>query len=161
MRLFLLLQQYPACLVRLILIDFVMGGRWPVQLLFLAWVRSLNVKNNYISNNSVEQNFTVSMSKTVLLQTIQFSTQKQFYFKQFSISTHFSSIWPIDMTLSGATTPAQSGPGSFGQWMRTLHFPKLQLYWSFTIRSFKVTYRTLIGGVCLMPLQRYRILCFS
>ena len=31
----------------------------------------------------------------------------QFYFKQFkqfSISTHFSSIWPINRTLSGATT---------------------------------------------------------
>ena len=41
------------------------------------------------------------MSKTVLLQTIQFS-----------ISTQFSSIYPIDRTLSGATTPGQSGPGS-------------------------------------------------
>ena len=29
----------------------------------------------------------------------------QFYFKQFS-------IWPIDKTLSDATTPGQSGPGS-------------------------------------------------
>ena len=26
----------------------------------------------------------------------------------------FSSIWPIDRTLSGATTPGQSGPGSDG-----------------------------------------------
>ena len=26
----------------------------------------------------------------------------------------FSSIWPIDKTLSGATTPGQSGPGSDG-----------------------------------------------
>ena len=39
--------------------------------------------------------------KTVLFQVIQFS-----------ISTHFSSIWPVDRTLSGATTPSQSGPGS-------------------------------------------------
>ena len=31
---------------------------------------------------------------------------------QFSISTQFSSIWLIDRTLSGATTPGQSGPGS-------------------------------------------------
>ena len=57
---------------------------------------------------------------------------KQFYFKQFSfanvrnlnvktfrfqaihfsISAQFTSIWPIDKTLSGATTPRQSGPGS-------------------------------------------------
>ena len=41
------------------------------------------------------------MSKTVLFQTIQFS-----------ISTQFSSIWPIDRTLSGATTSGQSGLGS-------------------------------------------------
>ena len=30
------------------------------------------------------------------------------------MSTQFSSIWPIDRTLSGATTPGQSGPGSDG-----------------------------------------------
>ena len=30
----------------------------------------------------------------------------------FSISTQFSSIWPIDRTVSGATTPGQSGTGS-------------------------------------------------
>ena len=41
------------------------------------------------------------MLKTVLFQTIQFS-----------INTQFSSIWPIDRTLSGATTPDQSGSGS-------------------------------------------------
>ena len=43
------------------------------------------------------------MSKTVLPQTIQFS-----------ISTQLSSIWPIDRTLSGATTLGQSGPGGEG-----------------------------------------------
>ena len=31
---------------------------------------------------------------------------------QFSISKQFSSIWPIDRTLSGATTAGQSGPRS-------------------------------------------------
>ena len=41
------------------------------------------------------------MSKTVLFQTIQFS-----------ISTQFSSIWPIDRTLSGTPTLGQSGTGS-------------------------------------------------
>ena len=40
-------------------------------------------------------------SKTVLFQTIHSS-----------ISMHFSSIWPIDRALSGATTPGQSGSGS-------------------------------------------------
>ena len=41
--------------------------------------------------------------KTVLFQA-----------NQFNISTLFSSIWPIDRTLSGATTLGQSGPGSDG-----------------------------------------------
>ena len=41
------------------------------------------------------------MSKTVLFQIIQFS-----------ISTQFSSIWPIDRTVSGATNLGQTGPGS-------------------------------------------------
>ena len=33
---------------------------------------------------------------------------------QFSISSQFSCFGPIDRTVSGATTPAQSGPGSDG-----------------------------------------------
>ena len=41
--------------------------------------------------------------KTVLLPTIQFS-----------ISTEFSSIWPIDRTLAGVTTPDKSVLGSNG-----------------------------------------------
>ena len=52
------------------------------------------------------------MTKTVLFQTIQFS-----------ISTQFSSMWPIDSTLSGATTPDQSGPGSDGK-RGVIRFPK-------------------------------------
>ena len=43
------------------------------------------------------------MSKTVLFQTVQVS-----------ISTQFSSIRPIDRTLSGATILGQSGPESDG-----------------------------------------------
>ena len=39
------------------------------------------------------------MSKAVLFQVIQFI-----------ISTQFSFIWTIEGTLSGATTPGQSGP---------------------------------------------------
>ena len=34
-----------------------------------------------------------------------------------------SSIWPIDETLSGATTPGQSGPESYGN-EGTLHIPQ-------------------------------------
>ena len=41
--------------------------------------------------------------QSVLFQTIQFS-----------ISTQFSYIRPIDRALSGATTPGQSGPGNEG-----------------------------------------------
>ena len=33
---------------------------------------------------------------------------------QFSISTQFSSLWPIDRTLSGAHSLGQSGTGSDG-----------------------------------------------
>ena len=43
------------------------------------------------------------MTKTVLFKPIQFSKSKQ-----------LRSIWPIDRTLSGATTQSQSGPGSDG-----------------------------------------------
>ena len=41
--------------------------------------------------------------QTVLFQAVQFS-----------IRTQFSSIWPINRTLSGVTTPGQSGCGSNG-----------------------------------------------
>ena len=50
--------------------------------------------------------------KTVLFQTIQFS-----------ISSQFSSIWTIDRTLSGTTTPGQSGPGIDGN-EGVLHIPQ-------------------------------------
>ena len=43
------------------------------------------------------------MCKIVLFQTIQFS-----------LSTQFSSIWPLDRTLSGPPTPGQSRPGRDG-----------------------------------------------
>ena len=77
---------------------------------------------------------TVSMSKAVLFPTIQFREQKQVHFKQFSltqvrslniktdlfqaiqfsITTQIISVWPIDRTLSGTTTPDLSGPRSDG-----------------------------------------------
>ena len=47
--------------------------------------------------------YTLLNVKTVLFQAIQFS-----------ISTQFSSIWPIYKPLSGTTTLGQSGPGSDG-----------------------------------------------
>ena len=79
------------------------------------------------------------MSKIVLFLRIQFS-----------ISTQFSSNWPIDRIPSGATTPGQSEPGSNGN-EGVLHIPpKLQHYWSLTIRLFSIIFRTLIGGVLLL-----------
>ena len=78
-----------------------------------------------VSNNSVQYKYsffpyTQLNVRTVLYQTIQFSIsiqvqcQKTVLFQtiQFSISTQFSSVWPIDRTLSGATTLGQSGPRS-------------------------------------------------
>ena len=86
------------------------------------------------------------MSKPVLFQAIKFS-----------INTQFCSIWPIDSTLSGATTLGQSGPESHGNegilcnppklhhhWILTI---QLQLYWNFTIRLLSVISRTRVGGV--------------
>ena len=62
--------------------------------------------NSSISNNSVKHTYSFFVYtqlniKTVLFQTIQFST-----------STQFSSIRPLNRTLPGATTPRQRGPGS-------------------------------------------------
>ena len=68
----------------------------------------------------------IQFSQTILIQTIWLSISivfvhtelhvKTFQFKknQFSIRTQFSSIWPIDKTLSGVTNPGQSGPRSDG-----------------------------------------------
>ena len=78
---------------------------------------------------------------------------KQLYFKQlqFSLSTQFSSFLPIGRTLSGATTPSQSGTGSDGNEGGAPHSLKLQRYWNLTIRFFSVISRTHVG---LTLLQR-------
>ena len=44
---FLLLQQCPACLVRLILIVFVMGGRWPYSCCFILIVNEFFTFYNF------------------------------------------------------------------------------------------------------------------
>ena len=68
----------------------------------------------------------IQFSQTVLIQTIQFSLSIVFVHTQlnvktvlfqtiqFSVTTHFSSIWPIDWILSGGTNLSQSWPGSDG-----------------------------------------------
>ena len=48
------------------------------------------------------QPLSVIYAKSIFKQTVLFQT------------IQFSSIWPINMTLSSATTPSQSGPGSDG-----------------------------------------------
>ena len=78
------------------------------------------------------------MSKTVLFQTIQFS-----------ISTHFSSIWTIDRTLSGATNSGQSEPGYNGN-EGALHISQS----SSITGLFKVISWTLVGWGSLTSLQR-------
>ena len=60
-----------------------------------------------ITNNSIKHQsfiYTLLNLKAVLFLTIQFS-----------ISTLFSSIWPIDRILSDATIPAPNGPASDGK----------------------------------------------
>ena len=95
--------------------------------------RLFNAKSILIHINSSISNNSVYHTKAVLFQAIQFS-----------ISTQFSSFWTIDRTLSGATTPNQSGPGSDGN-EEVLHIP---LSSSITGTSpsdcFSVIFRTLI-----------------
>ena len=73
------------------------------------------------------------MSKTVLFQTIRFS-----------ISTLLSSIWPIDRTLSGATTLGQSGSESDGN-KEVLCIPQSSSITGAS-SSFSVIFRTLVSG---------------
>ena len=86
-----------------------------------------------ITNNSIKyQSFVYTQlnDQTILFPTIQFFLYSQFNVGtvlfltiQFNMSTQFkcqTSIWPIDSTLSDATTPGQSGPGSNGN-KRVLH----------------------------------------
>ena len=95
--------------------------------------------NSSISNNSVQHKYNFCLHtvkcKTVLFQTIQRS-----------IITQFSSIWPIDRTLSDTTTPGHSGPGSNSNEV-VLRIPQSRL--------FSVISRTLVS---LTLLQRYSLL---
>ena len=56
------------------------------------------------------------------------------------MNTHFSSIWPIDRTLSGATTLGQSGPGSDGN-EGVLHIPQSSNITGASPSDFLVSYR--------------------
>ena len=80
-----------------------------ITLNFIWWWDS---SSGYL--RSVEYLFIAITTFSTLSRSIStcFYTYKQFYFKQFSLSTQFSSVSPIDRTQSGATTPSQIGPGS-------------------------------------------------
>ena len=67
------------------------------------------------------------------------------------MSTQFSSIWPIDRTLSGATTPSQCGPGSDGN-EGVLHIPQISSITRTSPSDCLVSYPGHLGG--LTPLQR-------
>ena len=97
-----------------------------------------------ITNNSIKHQlfvYTQLNNKSVQFQMIQFSISHLF-----ALSLDIN--WPIDRILSGATSLGQSGPRSKGN----IHSPKLQHYWSLTIRLFSVISRTLIEEV--LPLWR-------
>ena len=79
---------------------------------------------------------------------ILFKCQKRVPFEtiQFSISTQFSSIWPIDRTLTGATTPVQSWPGSNGN-EEILRIPQSSSITGTSLSGCLVSYtRTLVVG---------------
>ena len=75
----------------------------------------------------------IQLSQTILIQTIQCSSMR-----------------PIDMTLSGATTLGQSGPGSDSN-EELLRIPKRSSsYWNLTINLFCVLIRILVRRVLLL-----------
>ena len=80
---------------------------------------------------------------------------------QFSISTQFGSIWPIDRTPSGATSWGQSGPGSNGNKGVLRIPPKLQHYQNLTIRLFSVISQTLVGGVLPLCRDAINVFCIT
>ena len=81
------------------------------------------------------------MSKTrqLIVKTVLFQAT------QFSISTKFGFIWPIYWTLSGASTPGQSGLMRW-QWREYSAFPKASTLLEPHIRLFSIKFRTLVEG---------------
>ena len=140
---------------------------------YVGFCRLFNAKSiliqiiSSISNNSFQHEYTVELSKTFLFPAIQFSQTiliqtipfcisvvfvhsqlnvKTILFQviQFYISTQFSSIWPIDRTLSSATYPGLSGSESDDN-EGVLCIPQFLYYWNLTI---SVISGTLVKG-CL------------
>ena len=98
----------------------------------------------YVTDSIKHQSFVYTQlnDETVLFLTIQFSINTQF-----THTLDVSSIWSIDRTLSGATTPGQSEPGNNGN-EGVLYIPQSS---SLTIRLVIVITRVLVGGVESYP----------
>ena len=140
-----------------------------VWLGFMAYqpIRLFNAKSIFIkiiSSVSDNSNLIFSYKKKVL--TIQFNISAVFVQTQldiktvlfqtiwFSISTQFSSIWLIDMTLSSTTTPGQSRPGNDGN-KGVLPFSQS------SIRLFSVISRTLVGEILSLCRDAVGVFCSS
>ena len=104
--------------------------------------RLFNAKSIFTYKQFYLKQFSLAKGRFFGLHTVTYK-QNLFQTIQFSISTLFSSIWPIDRTLSGATTPSQSGPGSDGN-EGVLRIPQS----SSITGSFSVIYRIFVGRVC-------------
>ena len=97
-----------------------------IELLYISSISSPFLCSSMWRGSHEHINYRVYMSKMDLFQIFQFSVSVQFLFClhtvkcknskfqiiQFSLMTQFSSIWPIDKTLSGASTPVPSGLSS-------------------------------------------------
>ena len=99
-----------------------------------------------ITNNLIKyQSFVYTQlnDQTVLLQIIQFSISHLFA-HSLNVKQFFLILWldPIRRYHTESDWTRE-----WWQWMGTLHFPKLQHYWSLIIRLFNVIFRTLVGGV--------------
>ena len=97
---------------------------------------------------SISINFclqSVKCQKIVLYQTIQFSLSIHFKCQNSPISnqliksTQFSSIWPIDRLLSGATTPDQIGPEGDGN-EGVLRIPQSSIFTRASLSDSLVSY---------------------
>ena len=124
--------------------------------------------NSSLSNKSVQFFVYTQLNiKTVPFQIIQFSISIEFQYQktvpfqeiQFNLCTQFSSIWPIDSTLSGVTTPRHSGLGSDSNeevfcipqsssntgtspWHCLVSLPGHSLGWSYSSAEMQLVYST-------------------
>ena len=75
----------------------------------------------YTNNQFCFKQFSFAKVRSLIIKTVLFQVI------QFTMSTHSSSIWPIDRALSGATIPGQSEPGSDGHEAPALLKPHHQI----------------------------------